>query len=51
MKKKELTDEEIDAEFEKALKENEAKRDQCGTAIPFNKEVGIQRNQVKLKKK
>ena len=46
-----MTDEELDAELEKALKENETKRDHCGTAIPTNREVGMQRTQVKLKKK
>jgi len=51
MTKKEISDEELDAELDKALKENETKRDHCGTAIPANREVGIQRNQVKLKKK
>ena len=46
-----MTDEELDDELDKAFKENEGKRDKCGTAIPTNREVGIQRNQVKLKKK
>ena len=46
-----MTDEELDAELEKAFKENETKRDNCGTAIPTNREVGMQRNQIKLKKK
>jgi hypothetical protein len=32
------------------LKENETKRDHCGTAIPSNREVGIQRTDVKIKK-
>ncbi|MFX1276275.1 MAG: hypothetical protein ACFFBP_05610 [Promethearchaeota archaeon] len=51
MTKKEMTDEELDAELEKAFKTNEAKRDHCGTAIPSSREVGIQRNQLKPKKK
>ncbi len=45
-----MSDEELEEEFEKALSANEAKRDHCGTAIPDNKEVGIQRSEVKLKK-
>ena len=44
-----MTDEELERELDKAFKENEAKRDQCGTAIPSNQEVGIQRTDVKLK--
>ena len=51
MTNKDMTDEELDAELDKAFKENETKKDNCGTAIPSNREVGIQRNQVKLKKK
>ncbi|HUW91008.1 MAG TPA: hypothetical protein VMV43_10905 [Candidatus Nanopelagicaceae bacterium] len=50
MPNKELTDEEIEEELEKAFKFNEAKKDQCGSPIPTNKEVGIQRTGVKLKK-
>ncbi len=50
MPNKELTDEEIEEELEKAFKSNEAKKDQCGSPIPTNKEVGIQRTGVKLKK-
>jgi len=45
----EMTDEELEAELDKAFKENEAKQDNCGTAIPSNKEVGVQRTDVKLK--
>ncbi len=47
---KEISDEELEKEFEKALKSNEAKQDHCGTALPDNKEVGIQRSNVKIKK-
>jgi len=47
---KELSDEELEEELGKAFKENEAKRDNCGTAVPSNKEIGVQRTQVKLKK-
>ena len=49
MTDKEITDEELEAELDKAFKENEAKQDNCGTAIPTNKEVGVQRTNVKLK--
>jgi hypothetical protein len=50
MTDKEISDEELDAELDKAFKANEAKRDHCGTTIPSNKEIGIQRDNVKLKK-
>ncbi|TXT60554.1 MAG: hypothetical protein BAJALOKI3v1_900019 [Promethearchaeota archaeon] len=50
MSKEDLTDEEIEEMLEKDLKANEAKKDNCGTAIPPNREVGVQRNQVKMKK-
>ena len=45
-----MSDEELEAELDKAFKENEAKRDQCGAPIPSNQEVGIQRTNVKIKK-
>jgi hypothetical protein len=50
MPENEMTDDELEEELEKALKENEAKRDNCGTALPTNREVGIQRTDVKIKK-
>lgn len=50
MSNKEISDDELEDELEKALAANETKKDQCGTAIPSNKEVGIQRTNVKLKK-
>jgi hypothetical protein len=50
MPDKELTDEELEDELDKAFKANEAKRDNCGTPMPINKEVGVQRTEVKLKK-
>ena len=50
MTEKEMIDEELDDELDKAFKANEAKRDHCGTPIPSNKEVGIQRTGAKLKK-
>jgi hypothetical protein len=50
MPNKELTDEELEAELDKAFKASEAKRDHCGTPLPESKEVGIQRTDVKLKK-
>ena len=49
MTDKEISDEDLEAELDKAFKENEAKRDGCGTAIPDSKEVGVQRTNVKLK--
>ncbi|MHA1526657.1 MAG: hypothetical protein ACTSQD_06465 [Promethearchaeota archaeon] len=49
MTDKEISDEELEAELDKAFKENETKQDNCGTAIPGNKEVGVQRTNVKLK--
>lgn len=49
MTDKEISDEELEAELDKAFKENEAKQDNCGAAIPGNKEVGVQRTNVKLK--
>lgn len=45
----EMTDDELEDELDKAFKENEAKQDNCGSALPSNKEVGIQRTNVKLK--
>jgi hypothetical protein len=51
MPKKEITDEELEEELDKALKANEAKKDSCGTALPPNREIGVQRTDVKIKKK
>ncbi len=51
MPDKEITDEELEDELDKAFKESERLRDHCGSALPTNKEVGIQRTDVKLKKK
>jgi hypothetical protein len=51
MNDKDLSDDELEEELEKALKANEAKRDNCGTAMPTNREVGVQRTDVKIKKK
>jgi hypothetical protein len=51
MPDKEMTDEELEEELEKALKSNEPKPDTCGTALPTSKEIGVQRTNVKLKKK
>lgn len=48
--KKDISDEELEKEMEKSLKEDEAKKDQCGTALPTSQEVGLQRSDVKLKK-
>ena len=51
MNDKDISDDDLEAELDKAFKENEAKRDHCGTAIPPNREVGVQRTDVKFKKK
>ncbi len=50
MTDKNISDDELDNMLDAAFKENEAKRDHCGTTMPTNKEVGVQRTQVKLKK-
>ena len=50
MPNKELTDEEIELELDKAFKVNDGKKDNCGSPIPANKEVGVQRTGAKLKK-
>ena len=47
---KEISDDELEDELDKAFAENDGKKDHCGTAIPASKEVGIQRTDVKLKK-
>jgi len=47
---KEISDDELEEELEKAFRANEAKKDHCGTALPSSKEVGIQRTNIKLKK-
>ena len=44
-----MSDEDLESELDKTFKENEAKRDHCGTPMPSNQEVGIQRTDVKLK--
>ena len=48
--KKEITDEELEKELDKAFKAEEDKRDHCGKPLPSNLEVGVQRTDVKLKK-
>ena len=48
--KKDISDEELEKEMEKALKDDLVKKDQCGTALPSSKEVGLQRSDAKLKK-
>ena len=50
MPDEEITDDELEEELDKAFKANEAKKDHCGTALPSNKEIGVQRTNVKLKK-
>ncbi|MFX0000305.1 MAG: hypothetical protein ACFE9Q_09505 [Candidatus Hodarchaeota archaeon] len=50
MTKNEISDDELEEELDKAFKESERLRDHCGTPLPSNKEVGIQRTDVKIKK-
>ena len=49
--KKKISDEELEKEIEKSFKEDEAKKDHCGKPIPSSKEIGVQRDNVKMKKK
>lgn len=50
--KKDLSDEEVEEMLERDLKANQAKQDNCGTAIPPNRETGIQKTQqMKMKEK
>jgi len=46
----EITDDELEEELDKAFKESEKLRDHCGVPMSSNKEVGIQRTDVKIKK-
>ena len=48
--KKEISEEELEEEMEKSFKADDAKKDKCGTALPTSQEVGVQRDNVKLKK-
>jgi len=50
MTDEEMSDEELEEELDKAFKESERLKDHCGTLLPSNKEVGVQRTGVKLKK-
>lgn len=50
MTNNETTDEELEKELDKAFKDSERLRDHCGSPMPTNKEVGVQRTDVKLKK-
>ncbi|MBD3254036.1 MAG: hypothetical protein GF383_03045 [Candidatus Lokiarchaeota archaeon] len=50
MSKKDLSDDELEEELDRAFKKAEGQKDKCGTAIPTNREIGIQRDNVKLKK-
>jgi hypothetical protein len=47
---KDISDEDLEKELDKAFKEKNAKRDNCGTPIPSNREIGVQRTGAKLKK-
>ena len=46
----EISDDELEDELDKAFQESERLRDHCGSPLPSNKEVGIQRTDVKVKK-
>lgn len=46
----EKIDDELEEELDKAFKDSERLKDHCGAPIPSNKEVGIQRTDVKIKK-
>ena len=50
MSPKDISDDDLEDELDKAFKENERLKQGCGTAIPESKEIGIQRSEVKLKK-
>ncbi len=50
MTNKDISDDDLDDMLDNAFKENEAKRDHCGTVMPTSKEVGVQRTKVKLNK-
>ncbi len=50
MPNKDLTEEELEAELDEAFKADDGKKDHCGSPIPANKEVGVQRTGAKLKK-
>ena len=50
MTDKDISDDELDDMLDKTFKENDAKKDNCGTVMPTSKEVGVQRTQIKLKK-
>lgn len=43
-------DDELEEELDKAFKDSERLRDHCVVPMPSNKEVGIQRTDVKIKK-
>ncbi len=51
MSYKELTDEEVEEELERAYKLKEVQKNHCGTALPSSRETGLQRDKVKMKKK
>lgn len=51
MSKKDLDDEDLDKKLEKDWKKQQAQKDKCGKALPENREIGIQRTNVKVKKK
>ncbi|MEE9376924.1 MAG: hypothetical protein V3V33_02690 [Candidatus Lokiarchaeia archaeon] len=46
----EKIDDELEEELDKVFKESERLKDHCGTVMSSNKEVGIQRTDIKIKK-
>jgi hypothetical protein len=51
MSKEDISDDELEEMLERDLQKNEAKRDNCGKPVPKNREVGVQRTNVKVKDK
>jgi len=47
---KEISDDELEDELDKALAANDGKKDHCGVPMQTSRETGIQRSDVKLKK-
>ena len=45
-----ISEEELEKLLEKDFKESELKKDNCGKPLPSNKEIGIQRTNIKTKK-
>ncbi|MBY9006536.1 MAG: hypothetical protein KGD63_07235 [Candidatus Lokiarchaeota archaeon] len=50
MVKEDISDNELEELLNKDFRGNEKKREKCGKPIPSNKEIGIQRTNIKTKK-